>query len=193
MTRLEALALYNLEDNEDLAEQLEFVFFEYKQKIYRQLDQVLLYPKWFSALESLSNAAETLALPFDYHASLEFGDTSFHARETLIDQYNQLQQLKVKVAHMLYKSSAPQNVLEILEMYQRILKASFAFWSQSIDFNTMVKLSQLFDPIAILAALKSIEKEGVRYLHELQQHNTPNILKEWISWNKALETKLATH
>lgn len=193
MTRQEALALYNLEDNEDLAEQLEFVFFDYKQKIYQQLDQVLLYPKWISALKSLLNAAETLALPFDYHPSIVLGDTSFQHTETLISQFNRLQQLKAKVARLLYNSSNPQNVLELLAFYQGALSKSIAYWSQAINFETEVKLSQQFDPIRILTDLKMMEHASICYLHELQEQNTATSIKEWISWNKAIEARIKQH
>jgi hypothetical protein len=193
MTRQEALALYNLEDNQDLAEQLEFVFFEYKQKIYQQLDQVLLYPKWIGALQSLSNAAQSLALPFDYHPSMALGNKSFQHTEALVDQFNQLQQLKAQVARLLYNSSNPQNVLELLEYYRGVLSKSFAYWSEAIDFETEVKLSQQFDPIRILSDLKLMEHAGVCYLHELQEQNTATSIKEWISWNKAIEARIKQH
>lgn len=190
MTRQEALALYNLEENEDLAEQLEFVFFEYKQKIYQQLDQVLLYPKWISTLKSLLNAAETLALPYDYTPLIALGDISFQHTETLIDQFNRLQQLKAKVARLLYNSSNPQSVLELLAFYQGALSKSFAYWSQAINFETEVKLSQQFDPIRILTDLKIMEHAGICYLYELQEKNTATSIKEWISWNKAIEARI---
>lgn len=193
MTRQEALALYNLEDNEDLAEQLEFVFFDYKKKIYQQLDQVLLYPKWISALKSLLNAAETLDLPFDYHPSIVLGDTSFQHTETLIGQFNRLQQLKAKVARLLYNSSNPQNVLELLAFYQGALSKSIAYWTQAINFETEVKLSQQFDPIRILTDLKMMEHASICYLHELQEQNTATSIKEWISWNKAIEARIKQH
>jgi hypothetical protein len=190
MTRQEAIALYNLEDNEDIAEQLEFVFFEYKQKIYQQLDQVLLYPKWISSLKSLLNAAETLALPYDYPPSIALGDISFQHTETLIDQFNRLQQIKAKVARLLYNSSNPQGVLELLAFYQSALSKSFAYWTQAINFETEVKLSQQFDPIRILSDLKLMAHAGICYLHELQEQNTANSIKEWISWNKAIEARI---
>jgi len=64
MSPKEALSLYNFKQEEPLDEQLEFVFFELKQKIYRQLDQVLLYPKWVKELTRLSTASLALAHPF---------------------------------------------------------------------------------------------------------------------------------
>ena len=190
MTRQEALALYNLEDNEDLAEQLEFVFFEYKQKIYQQLDQVLLYPKWISSLKSLLNAAETLGLPYDYAPSMALSDINFQHTETLIDQFNRLQQLKAQVARLLYNSSNPQSVLELLAFYQGALSRSFAYWSQATDFETEVKLSKQFDPIRILSDLKLMADAGICYLHELQEQNTVTSIKEWISWNKAIAARI---
>ena len=47
MSPQEAAALLNIDLQEDLEEQIEQVIFALKQKIYRQLDQLLLYPKWF--------------------------------------------------------------------------------------------------------------------------------------------------
>ncbi|MFM8595794.1 MAG: hypothetical protein ACKOBN_01715 [Flavobacteriales bacterium] len=193
MTRQEALALHNLTDNEDLAEQLEFLFFEFKKKIYQQLDQVLLYPKWISALKSLSKAAEVLQLPFEQQQAIASNDAHFDVKQTLVDQFNRLKQLKVNVARLLYNSPNPQNVLELLEFYRGVLSKSFAYWSKAIDFQTEVRLSRQFDPILILSDLKLMEQAGICYLHELQQQNTATLIKEWISWNKALVAKLKEH
>lgn len=193
MTRQEALTQHNLIDNEDLAEQLEFLFFEFKKKIYQQLDQVLLYPKWSSALKSLSNAAEVLHLPFEQQHPIALSDAHFDVKLTLVGQFNQLQQLKANVARLLYNSPNPQNVLELLAFYQGILSKSFAYWSQAIDFETEVRLSQQFDPISILSDLKLMAHAGVYYLHELQEQNTATSIKEWISWNKALEARTKQH
>lgn len=189
MTQKEALALLNITEGQDPAEQLDLVFFEYKQKIYRQLDQVLLYPKWISALKNLSLAAETLEFPFAYRQEKALDNVTIDTKISLVGQYNQLQQIKVKVAHSIYNSAAPKNTWEILEDYECILKMSFAFWAEAKLPDRATKLSQQFDPIAILAALKDLAQKGICHLSEINEQNTPPSLKEWIAWNKALQAK----
>lgn len=189
MTLKEALALLNITKGQDPAEQLDLVFFEYKQKIYRQLDQVLLYPKWISALKNLSLAAETLEFPFAYRQEKALDNVTYNTKISLVGQYNQLQQIKVKVAHSIYNSAAPKNTWEILEDYESILKMSFDFWAQAGLSNSEVKLSQQFDPLAILVALKDLEKDGICHINELKDELTPLSVKEWVAWNKALQAK----
>lgn len=191
MTQNEALALLNVTDGQDPEEQLELVFFEYKQKIYRQLDQVLLYPKWINALENLSKAAETLLLPSENQEFTVPEAPIFSSDATLVDLYNQQQQIKVKVAHLLYNCVTPKNALKVLAYYQWIMSTSFDFWAQARLSKTEVKLSQQFDPIAILAALKDLAQKGICQLNELNEQNTPPSLKGWIAWNKALQAKIS--
>ena len=191
MTQNEALALLNVTDGQDPEEQLELVFFEYKQKIYRQLDQVLLYPKWINALENLSKAAETLLLPSENQEFTVPEAPIFSPDATLVDLYNQQQQIKVKVAHLLYNCVTPKNALKVLAYYQWIMSTSFDFWAQARLSKTEVKLSQQFDPIAILAALKDLAQKGICQLNELNEQNTPPSLKGWIAWNKALQAKIS--
>jgi hypothetical protein len=191
MTENEALALLNVTDGQDPEEQFELVFFEYKQKIYRQLDQVLLYPKWINALENLSKAAETLLISSENQEFTIPEAPIFSPDTTLVDLYNQQQQIKVKVAHLLYNCVAPKNALKVLEAYQRLMRTSFDFWAQAELLNTEVKLSQQFDPIAILATLKEIAQKGISRINELDEQNTPQSLKVWIAWNKALQAKIS--
>lgn len=191
MTQSEALALLDLDENKDLAEQLEFVFFEHKQKIYRQLDQILLFPKCISALKNLAKSAETLKLPFKYEQLKVLNDLPSAAGQTLVEQYNLLQQAKIKAAHLLYNSSSPQNAWEILLAYQLILSKSLTFWSEANVASSEIKLSQQFDPLSILTELKDLERKGICHLNELNEQNTPPSLKEWISWNKALQAKIS--
>lgn len=191
MTQNEALALLNVTDGQDPEEQLELVFFEYKQKIYRQLDQVLLYPKWINALENLSKAAETLLLPSENQEFTVPEAPIFSSDATLVDLYNQQQQIKVKVAHLLYNCVTPKNALKVLAYYQWIMSTSFDFWAQARLSKTEVKLSQQFDPITILAALKDLAQKGICQLNELNEQNTPPSLKGWIAWNKALQAKIS--
>lgn len=191
MTQNEALALLNVTDGQDPEAQFELVFFDYKQKIYRQLDQVLLYPKWINALENLSKAAETLLIPCE-NQELTVPEAPFFSSDTtLVDLYNQQQQIKVKVAHLLYNCAAPKNALKVLDAYQLIISTSFDFWAQAALSYTEVKLSQQFDPIALLATLKDLAQKGICHLNELDEQNSPPLLKEWISWNKALQAKVS--
>jgi hypothetical protein len=191
MTQNEALALLNVTDGQDPEEQFELVFFEYKQKIYRQLDQVLLYPKWINALENLSKAAETLLIPTENQEFTIPEAPIFSPDTTLVDLYNQQQQIKVQVAHLLYNCVAPKNALKVLEAYQKIMRTSFDFWAQAGHSNTEVKLSQQFDPIAILETLKDLAQKGISHINELDGQNTPQSLKVWIAWNKALQAKIS--
>ena len=64
MSPEQALALLHLNQEDPYEEQIEILLFELKQKIYRQLDQLLLYPKWIKELSRLDTAARSLGVGF---------------------------------------------------------------------------------------------------------------------------------
>jgi hypothetical protein len=191
MTPQEARALLNLDDEQDLKEQLEFALFEYKQKIYRQLDQVLLYPKWFSKLEQLQKAAVALDVSFpDKHLSIEDLNITLKTNESLLSNFNAYQHLKARAARLIYQGSSPMEVSAILSAFLIVQQQWFAFWVQANTTFLEVQLSQQFDPQSIHSLLKLLESQGIKAIKELQDENTPALLKTWISWQKAILQKM---
>lgn len=194
MTPQEARALLNLDDEQDLKEQLEFALFEYKQKIYRQLDQVLLYPKWFSKLERLQKAAVALDFSFpDKHLSIEDLNITLKTKESLLSNFNTYQHLKARTAQLIYQGSSPIEVCAILSAFSNIQQQWFDFWVQANTTFLEVQLSQQFDPQSIHSLLKLLESQGIKALKELQDENTPALLKTWISWQKAMLQKMKSN
>lgn len=194
MTQNEARALLNLNGEQDLDEQLEFALFEYKQKIYRQLDQVLLYPKWMAALHRLQSAAEVLGFSFTENKPLPFQfDVHFTTQETLVTNFNAYQQVKARVAQLIYNSSNPTQVCTILNAFLEVQRQWFNFLAQVNLPRMEVKLSQQFDPQAILLQFKSLESKGLVRMEDLQEETTPKLLQEWISWQKAMLQKMKSN
>ena len=191
MTQKEARALLNLNDEQDLEEQLENALFEYKQKIYRQLDQVLLYPKWTAALLRLHSAAEVLgfAFPEDQNTAHDF-EVLLTPKASLVTNFNAYQQVKARVAQLIYNGSDPTQVCTILNAFLEVQRQWFNFWAQVNLPRTEVKLSQQFDPQALLLLFKSLESQGVVQIEQLNEETTPIQLREWISWQQALLQKI---
>ena len=101
MSPEQALALLHLNHQDPYEEQIEVILFELKQKIYRQLDQLLLYPKWIKELSRLDTAARTLGVGFpDEKLALfkEYKEVSDSKKLSMRAQFNAQYQIKVKTS-----------------------------------------------------------------------------------------------
>ena len=193
MSPEEALILLKLHQEDPLDEQIEFVFFELKQKIYRQLEQVLLYPKWIKELSRLDTAARVLGVDFpdeqlaplkDYKVVSGSKDHSMRA------QFNAQYQIKVKIALLVYNGHSPLLLKELLEFWLEQQKDFFQFWAGA-DFKAEeILLSKQFDPQQILGLLSELQKVEITSIKDLSNENTPLLLQQYIAWNKAIWTKL---
>jgi hypothetical protein len=194
MSPEEALSLYNFKQEEPLDEQLEFVFFELKQKIYRQLDQVLLYPKWVKELTRLSTASLALAhpLPIDPIPSI-FDNLAPNKNTTILNmvaQFNWQQQYRSQVALLIYNGHSPSLLIDLLNLWQAQQEGFLQYWSAANIPTQDILLSKQFDPQQLLVLLNDLENKGVLSLQDLQEETTPPLLQQFISWNKAVWHKL---
>lgn len=193
MTSEEALALLNFNQEDPLDEQFELLFFELKQKIYRQLDQVLLYPKWFKELSRIDIAARALGFGFPEENELLFkkdqqlSDSNHHS---ILAQFNAQQQQKSRVAFLVYNGKSPLLLKELLEFWLAQQKDFFEFWSGAHLPKYEVLLSKQFDPQQILGLLSDLQKAEITSIEGLSEVNTPLLLQQYIAWNKAVWAKL---
>jgi len=194
MSPEEALSLYNFKQEEPLDEQLEFVFFELKQKIYRQLDQVLLYPKWVKELTRLSTASLALAHPFPIDPIPSIFDNLAPNKNTtilnMVAQFNWQQQYRSQVALLIYNGHSPSLLIDLLNFWQAQQEGFFEYWSAANLPTQDILLSKQFDPQQLLVLLNDLENKGVLSLQDLQKETTPQLLQQFISWNKAVWHKL---
>jgi hypothetical protein len=182
MSPEEALSLYNFKQEEPLDEQLEFVFFELKQKIYRQLDQVLLYPKWVKELTRLSTASLALAHPLNAQKNT--------SALSMVAQFNWQQQYRSQVALLIYNGHSPSLLIDLLNFWQAQQEGFLQYWSAANLPTQDILLSKQFDPQQLLVLLNDLENKGVLSLQDLQEETTPPLLQQFISWNKAVWHKL---
>jgi hypothetical protein len=193
MSPEEALILLKLHQEDPLDEQIEFVFFELKQKIYRQLEQVLLYPKWIKELSRLDTAARALGVGFpDEKLALfkdytEFSVTTEHSMRA---QFNAQYQIKVKIALLVYNGKSPLLLKELLEFWLEQQKDFFQFWTGAAIKAQEILLSKQFDPQQILGLLSELQKVEITSIEDLSNENTPLLLQQYIAWNKAVWSKL---
>ncbi len=193
MTPEEALALLNFNQEDPLDEQFELLFFELKQKIYRQLDQVLLYPKWFKELSRLDTAARALGFGFPEEDELLFkkdqqlSDSNNHS---ILAQFNAQQQQKSRVAFLIYNGKSPLLLKELLEFWLAQQKDYFEFWSGAHLPEYEVLLSKQFDPQQILGLLSDLQKAEITSIEVLSEVNTPLLLQQYIAWTKVIWAKL---
>lgn len=193
MSPEEALSLYNFNSDEPLEEQIELAFFGLKQKIYRQLDQVLLYPKWLKELTRLSNASLVLshAFPLTQHPSrLDIKSSNHSSAPSMLAQFNWQQQLRSKVALQVYNGHSPALLIELLNLWQEKQEGFFAYWSGADLPAHDVLLSQQFDPQQLLSILNELDISGILEPKDLHEESTPLPLQKYISWNKAIWIKI---
>lgn len=192
MTPEEALALLNFNQEEPLDEQFELLFFELKQKIYRQLDQVLLYPKWLKELTRLDSAGRSLGFGFtqkDLSFQME-SQVSIANDRSMLAQFNAHYQLRSKIAFLIYNGTTPVVLKEILLFWLEQQKVFFKFWTDAQLPAQEILLSKQFDPQQILALLSDLQKEEITLIEDLSEANTPLMLQQYVAWNKAVWAKI---
>lgn len=189
----QALSLLHLNHEDPYEEQIEVLLFELKQKIYRQLDQLILYPKWIRELSRLSSAASALGIVYSEEA-LAFikveNEQSLQPNKSMLDQFNAQHQLKSQVALQLYNGSTPSVLIEIMSYWFEHQKAVLRYWSSANISTPDTLLSKQFDPQEILLLLSNLEQSGIRNIDDLEQQTTPSTIQQYIAWNKAVWSKL---
>ena len=193
MSPEQALALLHLNHDEPFEEQIEVILFELKQKIYRQLDQLLLFPKWIKELSRLDTAARTLGVGFpDEKLALfkEYKEVSDSKKLSMRAQFNAQYQIKVKISLLVYNGKSPLLLKELLEFWLEQQKDFFQFWTGAAIKAQEILLSKQFDPQQILGLLSELQKVEITSIEDLSNENTPLLLQQYIAWNKAVWSKL---
>ena len=193
MSPEQALALLNLNHQDPYEEQIEVILFELKQKIYRQLDQLLLYPKWIKELSRLDTAARTLGVGFpDEKLALfkEYKEVSDSKKLSMRAQFNAQYQIKVKISLLVYNGKSPLLLKELLEFWLEQQKDFFQYWAGAGIKDQEILLSKQFDPQQILGLLSELQKVEITSIEDLSNENTPLLLQQYSAWNKAVWSKL---
>ena len=193
MSPEQALALLHLNQEDPYEEQIEILLFELKQKIYRQLDQLLLYPKWIKELSRLDTAARTLGVGFpDEKLALfkEYKEVSDSKKLSMRAQFNAQYQIKGKISLLVYNGKSPHMLKELLEFWLEQQKDFFQFWTGAAIKAQEILLSKQFDPQQILCLLSELQKVEITSIEDLSNENTPLLLQQYIAWNKAVWSKL---
>jgi hypothetical protein len=195
MSPEEAAALLNIDLQEDLEEQIEQVIFALKQKIYRQLDQLLLYPKWFKELDKIDRAAKVLAIKWS--SSAQHSTTLQSSKTEVIDQhltmfafFNQYQVQRNAMALQFQRAEDPQALVLILKNWSEVQKQYLAYWSKLELTLVESQLTAQFDPQVIFLILQELKEKGVLYLQDLKNTEIPVQLQAYISWAQKLWTRL---
>lgn len=193
MSPEQALALLHLNHDEPFEEQIEVILFELKQKIYRQLDHLLLFPKWIKELSRLDTAARTLGVGFpDEKLALfkEYKEVSDSKKLSMRAQFNAQYQIKVKISLLVYNGKSPHMLKELLEFWLEQQKDFFQYWAGAGIKDQEILLSKQFDPQQILGLLSELQKVEITSIEDLSNENTPLLLQQYIAWNKAVWSKL---
>ena len=193
MSPEQALALLHLNHDEPFEEQIEVILFELKQKIYRQLDQLLLFPKWIKELSRLDTAARTLGVGFpDEKIAIfkEYKEDYDSKKLSMRAQFNAQYQIKVKISLLVYNGKSPLLLKELLEFWLEQQKVFFQYWAGAGIKDQEILLSKQFDPQQILGLLSELQKVEITSIEDLSNENTPLLLQQYIAWNKAVWSKL---
>jgi hypothetical protein len=195
MSPHEAAALLNIELQEDIQDQIEFIVFELKQKIFRQLDQVLLYPKWFKELQRIERAAAALGINWAEQQPLKnrLKSTQFRLdlQLPMLAFFNQYQSFRKEIALDFHREFVPSELEKVLQLWLDVQKQYLPYWAEYVDSELDVPLSTSFDPQEILKALQTIKQHGIAYIKDLNLEQTPSQLKNYISWNQKIYSKLS--
>lgn len=194
MSPQEAAALLNIDLQEDLEEQIEQVIFALKQKIFRQLDQLLLYPKWFKALDKIDRAARALAI---HWPPFQQNKTPQNLKKAGLDQdlpmlafFNQYQLQRKAMALQFQSAVAPQDLIDILKNWSEVQKQYLAYWSQLELTSVESQLAAQFDPQVIFLILQALKEKGVLFVKDLKQTQIPTQLQAYVSWAQKLWSRL---
>ena len=193
MSPEQAFALLHLNHEEPYEEQIEILIFELKQKIYRQLDQLLLFPKWIKELARLSAAANALGIVYAEETSAFIkvqNEQSPEPYKSMLDQFNAQHQLRSQVALQLYNGRKPRVLMEIVSLWFEQQKAALQYWSGANISTPDILLSKQFDPQEVLLLLSNLQQSGITSIEDLQQQTTPSTIQQYIAWNKAVWSKL---
>ena len=192
MSPQEAAALLNIDLEEELEEQVELVIFELKQKIYRQLDQLLLYPKWFKELQRITDAARALDILFleDKQDSYSNFSQKLNNQLHMVAFFNQYQVQRKEMALQFHRAQAPLVLQKILTDWSEVQKQYIAFWSNRQEPTIEVQLTAQFDPQAVLKTLEELKVKSVLSVHDLNQEEMPELLQQYIAWNQRMWAKL---
>ena len=195
MSPVEAAALINIDLQEDLEDQIEHVIFELKQKIYRQLDQLLLYPKWFKEIEKIDRAAKVLA--FKWSASKQNETTLLSPKPEVNDHhvpmlvlFNQYQLQRKEMALRFHQAQAPIQLEMLLKAWLEIQKQYVQYWSKIEVPSTEVQLTAQFDPQVIFLTLQELKEKDVLFVQDLNSTAIPEKLQAYIAWHQKIWSKL---
>ena len=195
MSPQEAAAQFNLNIEEELPEQFELILFELKQKIYRQLDQLLLYPKWFNEIQRIHRAAQ--ALHIAWPDAIQIQDRNLATQQLILDLhlpmlafFNQYQSYRKEMALQFHRADAPLVLQNILKEWSEIQKQYMGFWSNTQVSSIEVQLTAQFDPQAILLIIQQLKDTGVLLVTDLNQCEIPELLQRYIAWNQKIWSKL---
>ncbi len=195
MSPQEAAVLLNIDLQEDLEEQIEQVIFALKQKIYRQLDQLLLYPKWYKELDKIDRAARVLAIK--WHSSTQHETTTQSSKISVSDQhlpmlafFNQYQVQRKAMALQFQQAFDPQVLAAILKDWSEVQKQYLAYWSQTELTLVESQLTAQFDPQVIFLLLQELKEKNVLCVGDLKNNEIPTQLQAYISWAQKLWSRL---
>ena len=192
MSPQEAAALLNIDLKEDLEEQVELVIFELKQKIYRQLDQLLLYPKWYKELQRITDASSALDMLFleDKQATFTNFTNELNIQLPMLAFFNQYQVQRKEMALQFHRAQVPDVLQRILVAWSEVQKQYLEFWSNRQELFIEVPLNTQFDPQAVLKTLEELKDKGVLFIHDLNWGEMPELLQQYIARNQKIWTKL---
>lgn len=190
MTRSQALALLNITIDQDLDDQIEALFFDYKTKIYQQLDQALLYKKWSRQLLHFLDAAKHLGYFKESNADLSMSMPIFDKLQPMIDNFNQYQFSKMGLAKGIYESQNPSELTKIIDQLYLLQFDWMSYWN-AVKLNPYeLQLSERFDSQALHSELQLMATKNVNYLADLQVGNTPVLMQRYIAWTQLIYQKL---
>lgn len=195
MSPQEAAALLNINLQEDLEDQIEQILFELKQKIFRQLDQLLLYPKWIKEIDKIDRAAKALAITWSSFAQNETKPQSskievIDERLPMLAFFNKYQVQRNAIALQFQQALDPQVLASILKDWSEVQKQYLAYWSQMELTSVESQLTAQFDPQVIFLILQELKQKGVLSLQELKNTEIPTQLHAYISWAQKLWSRL---
>jgi hypothetical protein len=198
MSPKEAAALLNIELQGDLTDQIEHIVFELKQKIYRQLDQLLLYPKWFKEIERIERASHSLGITWpenpknqDLNPITQAQKLDFHL--PMLDFFNQYQAQRKEMALQFHRSVATTDLKLILTNWLELQKKYLSYWSQGMIPTEEISLTLQLDPQAIFLILQELKEKDVLYMEDLKNTNIPEQLRLFMAWAQKIWSSVQAH
>jgi hypothetical protein len=175
MISAEVLAFFNVEDEEDLDDAFEQLFFEHKQFFLSKVPVRKLVEARIAKLEKAYQMYAGSSLKADVVIDIESHSFESH---NLLDLFQEFQRAKTCFYLKFQQTNTVENFVQLLWKYCDLYYAYASKFSGTFDSDSTIRVSVESDPMMLLNAIKEYEAKGGKTLNDLKnfENDPPELL-----------------